>query len=74
MWGLPGYILLVSCISVTAKKVGAKLVDSRKRYTQKKCYTRLLISFASYHMIHDYTSTKVLDSDSEFPFTSLFIY
>ena len=58
-WGLPGYILLVSCISVIGKKVGIKLFFSRKRYTQKKYYLRRLISAVSYHIIHEYTVTKV---------------
>ena len=62
------------------KKVGIKLVSSRKRYTQKKniyIYIHILyetlISFASYHMIHDYTS-RYIKSDTEFPFIALFTY
>ena len=33
----------------------------------------MLISFASYHMIHDYKS-RYIKSDTEFPFISLFTY
>ena len=32
--------------------------QKKKRYIKKKDYTRRLISFDSYRMIHKYTSTK----------------
>ena len=45
-WGLPGYILLVSYISVTGKKVGNKLVFFGKDTLKKN-----IIRDALFHLL-----------------------
>ena len=71
------YFISISYISVTGKKLELNWLVLEKDTLKKKNYIYILyetlISFASYHMIHDYTS-RYIKSDTEFPFISLFTY
>ena len=83
------YFISISHISVTGKKLELNWLVLEKDTLKKnyifiyiyiiKLYIYIyilyetLISFASYQMIHDYTSGYI-KSDTKFPFISLFTY
>ena len=72
------YFISISYISVTGKKLELNWLVLEKDTLKKKIIYiyilyETLISFASYHMIHDYTS-RYIKSDTEFPFIALFTY
>ena len=74
------YFISISYISVTGKKLELNWLVLEKDTLKKKyiyiyiyILYEMLISFASYHMIHGYTS-RYIKSDTEFPSISLFTY